>query len=188
MNLAVDKQHLPNAVILGSALVVLAIILAIYLDDRSDLASQQNANVQNLADGKSILERQSRLRHLLSGASFNSDPSTVEDQLLHQLHDWEQQTGVSNASFQRSIALQEHGFTVLTVQISASGPMQSVAGLLYRMETAPIPLRVENIEMRPLTDTGEDLSIILDVSVPCRAVKSPEPHVTAGADLEGSNG
>lgn len=188
MNFAYNKQHLPNAVILGSALVVLAIVLAIWLDDRSDLTSQQDANIHNLADGKSILDRQSRLRRLLSGASFNSDPSTVEDRLLHQLHDWEQQTGVSNASFQRASAVQEHGFTCLTVQISAQGPMQAVAGLLYRMETSATPLRIESMEVRPLNDNGDELNITLDISVPCRAQKSAQLNATAGAGTEGISG
>jgi hypothetical protein len=46
--------------------------------------------------------------------------------------------------------------------------MGSLATLLYRVETAPMPLRVDDLEVTPKGKDGEELQMRLTVSTVCR--------------------
>ena len=51
----------------------------------------------------------------------------------------------------------------------------AVAALIYRVETAPFPLRIDDAELQPRTDGGgNDLQLHLTLSTLCRAAR-PQP-------------
>jgi hypothetical protein len=110
-----------------------------------------------------------------------SDSAAVEGQLLHLVHDWEQQTGVSNLSFQRTTAVAEHGFTRLTFAVTANGALAPIAGLIYRVETSPVPLRIENTSIHTRPGGGDELQVNLSVSALCHG-KTEAPPAAAPAD------
>jgi hypothetical protein len=72
----------------------------------------------------------------------------------------------------------------LTFQVSAIGNLWSVAGLLYRVETAPIPLRVENAEVRPSAEGSDDIQIHLSISTLCRPDGKPlAPRLASSVEV-----
>ena len=101
------------------------------------------------------------------GPSVEFDPSAAEVQFLHLVHDWEQVAGVSNASFHRVRAVEESGFTHLSYHVSAGGNIGAVASLIYAIETAPIPLRIDDLHLLPKKE-GADLQVQMNVSTLCR--------------------
>jgi hypothetical protein len=119
------------------------------------------------------------------GPTLSTEASAMEQQFLHDVHDWESQTGVANPSFQRLHTEEQHGFTRLTYEISASGPMPAVSGLLYLLETSPTPHRIENVQMRPKVDTGDEIQIHINVSILCHGSSSQAPPAGAQATAAG---
>lgn len=146
-----------------------------YLELRRELAEREQARGAELVEARRVLQAERRLRQVLAtiGRSVQPDPSVAEGEFLNLLHDWEQQAGVGKASFHRVRAVERFGFVHMTFHVSATGSMPAVAALLYRVETAEMPLRVDDVQMTPKGDRGADVEIQLSVSTLCRKSGPP---------------
>jgi hypothetical protein len=144
--------------------------LSPYLERRRLLQDQSDAKILQVSEQRQVLQKEQALRRLLKklGKNVESDPSAAEGQFLHVLHEWEQQSGVAKPSFARVHAIEIQGYTHLTFQVSANGSMGAVALLIYRLETAAIPLRVDDVQVTPKTQGGDELQVQLKVSTLCR--------------------
>jgi hypothetical protein len=150
--------------------VIDQLVLTPYLERRQALVELRQARQKQLDEVRHVLGREQRLRRLLVAMSgqVRSDPSQAEDQILHLLHDFEGKAGVSKASFQRLRSIERYGYTHMTFHVSASGRMQPIAALVYLVETAPVPLRIDEMEVLPKGEGGEDLQVQFTVSTLCR--------------------
>jgi hypothetical protein len=170
--------------IVGSVFALDWLGISPYLEHRQALSDQIETRDHDLAEAKLVLQREQHLRQLLAkmGGTLRSDASEVEGRLLHLLHEWQEQSGVKGASFQRVQTLEEHGFTHLRFQVAATGSLVSVALLIYRVETAPIPLRVDDLHVLPKKEGGDELQVQISVSTLGRKNGSNplERSVTAG--------
>jgi hypothetical protein len=164
-----ERYILISCMLAGAIFVTDRLALGPYLDQRAALLDQKQQRSQKLNDATQLLNRERRLRRLLAamGPSVEFDPSAAEVQLLHLLHDWEQQSGVGNSSFHRVRAVEVSGFTHLTFQVSAGGDMGAVALLLYAVETAAIPLRIDDLHLTPKKD-GNELQVQMVLSTICQ--------------------
>jgi hypothetical protein len=169
------------AIVAVAALMIDGLLLGPYLDWRNSLAAQCKSQAAALDDARNALAREAQLRQMLAGmdASMTSDSSAAEGQLLHLVHNWEQQAAVTNASFERLRTIEEHGFVHLTYRISAEGPTQAMAMLLYRIETAAIPMRIDDLAVSTKGDGGDNLQINLTISSLCRSQKLPGQRAAA---------
>jgi hypothetical protein len=193
MALSSRERYISVAVLsLGSLFALDRLGLTPYLERRQALAEQLDLRTQEMNDAQQLLLREQRLRGILSGMgqTLRSDASTVESELLHLVHQWQQESGVGGASFQRVYTVEEHGFTHLRFQISATGSIAAVAMLIYRVETAPIPLRVDDFHLVPKRDNGEELQVQLSISSLGRKkrVDLPERNVPARVAVTASIG
>ena len=84
------------------------------------------------------------------------------------MHDWEQEAQLPGGSFQRTGAEDQHGFLRLRFHITTIGPMQAVALFLYRTETSPMPLRIDELSMRGQSG-GQQIQLDVEISTPCQA-------------------
>ncbi|HUB26692.1 MAG TPA: hypothetical protein VL992_14800 [Tepidisphaeraceae bacterium] len=170
-----------NALIIAAAILLLGLALSAFLDQRNDLIDLRAIKFHQLDQAQATLQQEAELKQFMAGAGAvqTADSTSVERRFLHLVRQWEQQTGVSNPSFQRVAAASEHGFTRLTYQISASGSLGAVAGLLYRAETSPIPLRIDSALVRPARDQSGNVVIQMSVSALCRGRGQPSPGAPA---------
>jgi hypothetical protein len=167
MALSSRERYISVAVLLASGIFAMDRLgFSPYLERRRALVEDMETRNKQMTDAQQLLQRERELRQLLTGmgGSLKADASAVEGQLLHLLHEWQQQAGVGGASFQRVLALEAHGFTHLKFHISAAGPMPAIAMLVYRVETAPIPLRVDDLHVTPKREGGDELQVQLTVS------------------------
>ena len=73
----------------------------------------------------------------------------------------------------------------ITFQAAGTGPMSAVARFLWRMETAPFPLRVEELQVGARREGTDDLSLQLRVSTLYLAAEQQRP---AGKGAQPVNG
>ena len=193
MAMSSRERYITLAVLVAAGLFAIdQLMLSPYLERRKTLAEEMTQRDQSLNDAQQVLGRERQLRSIIKGmgTSLRADSSTVEGQLLHLLYEWQQQAGVAGASFQRVHAIEAHGFTHLKFQISAGGSMPAIAMLVYRVETAPIPLRVDDLHITPKKEGGDDLQVQLVISTLGRTTLTPvERTPTPGvALLQGTGG
>jgi hypothetical protein len=182
------RNRVNKTLLLAAAALVCAwILLGFYFDQRDSLTEQRDGKSQSMADAIRLLQQESDLRKLTArlGTSVMSDSSAAEGQLLHLVHDWEQRAGANNASFQRVGMSEEHGFVLLTFEVSAAGDMPAIAAFLYQIETASIPLRVENVQMHSKYEGGDEVQIHLEISTLYRsdAARSSGPGAASAPEL-----
>jgi hypothetical protein len=158
------------------------LVLTPYFERRQELVESRQLRQKQLDDVRQVMAREQRLRRLLVAMSgqVRSDPSQAEGQIMHLLHDFEGQAGVSKASFQRLRSVERYGYTHLTFHVSANGRMQPIATLLYLVETAPVPLRIDELEVLPKGEGGEDLQVQFTVSTLCRRPGAEPANGRAG--------
>ena len=178
MTLSKRERQISVVVLVAAALLVLdQLALTPYLDRRRALVDEASSRADELADVTRLMKKEQRLRRLLvdMGAAMaggtsgqQPDPSQAEGRFLTLLDEWEKQAGVAKASFQRLRSVEAYGFTRLTFQVSATGRMPAIAGLVYRVETAPIPLHVDQMQVMLSGPTGDELQVQFTVSALCR--------------------
>jgi Tfp pilus assembly protein PilO len=168
-----QRQRNIMSVLIGALLLLAVDRLAIspFFEYRDSLLLQRDAIEHDVAEAHHVLKLEQDLRPLSRSlaSSLNGDPSAVESGLLHLLHQWQQRAGVTNASFARLRGVDSHGFTCLTFNVSATGGMAPIASLIYRIETASIPLRIDDLRLSPKRDGADELQLRLNLSTLCRA-------------------
>jgi Tfp pilus assembly protein PilO len=192
MAMSKRERLIMNLLLLAAGAWVLdQFVVAAYLEKRQELTAEYQSQTREIEQANATIKRQGELRDLVltMGDSLGADSSVVEARLLHLAQDWEQKANVTNASFQRVSAHEENGFTRLTFEISADGSMQAVAGFVYQIEKAAIPLRVDAIAIQPKNDPGTILDVHVTVSTICHGdVRASTRPVVADANNPGGRG
>ena len=153
-----------------AALCVLVLdvyVLAPLLDERAAAAARKQRLLGKFAKATSLLKRRRLLgrkwdRMLADG--MKRDPAEAESQLLRSLRDWATDVGVSLSSLRPERSAEKTELPEVTVHAAATGSMWAVSQLLYRIETARIPVQVTMLQLGSRRDGADDLSLHLRVS------------------------
>lgn len=155
-----------TAAALGVFLLDWAIVSPL-LASRDELAGRE-AMLRDKIDDGYRLQRQSRLaaRQLRQwhNESLPTDGSASERKLLSLLGEWARQEQLSLSSIRPDRGSQAHGLHEVTFQASGEGPMRAVARFLHRIESAPMPLRIREVQIASRSDGADDLTVQLRVS------------------------
>lgn len=143
------------------------LVLTPLLDSRDRLAAREEQLLTQLRDGQR-LRSQSRAaaKKLRSyeAAGLAESASATEGQLLSALRNWSQDSGLTLASIRPDRATSRHGLSELTLQAGGEGTMRSLAKFLYRLQTARIPVRLQEVQIASRTDGVGELSVQLRLS------------------------
>ena len=186
MTISNREKYFTIALLIACSIFALdRLALEPYLDRRAALLQQRQETSDHLAEARQVLRDQRRLAKEMAGMQsfFRLDPSAAEGQLLRLLQESEQASGVNGASFQRVGIVGEHGFTRLSYQAIVLGKMTAVAGFLYKVETSSLPLRMDEVQVGPKQENGDELQVHLTVSTLCRAKSKQISHPQPAVDL-----
>lgn len=181
MTLSKRERQIAVVVLAAAALFVVdQVALSPYLAERTRLQDAAATKAAELADVRRVMKEEGKLRGVLvrMGAALGdaaggqggqqADASWAEGKILAALQEWERSAGVGKASFNRLRSTEQYGFTRLTFQVSATGRMPAIAALIYKAETATIPLRIDQMQVMLSGESGEELQVQLTLSTLCR--------------------
>ena len=144
-----------------------------YTAERERLSIEFNSASQKLAEDRHVLQKQRQARRdwaELQSGGLQSDPSEMERQMQHWLNGWAQESGLGNLSLRTDRTAAQHGgFVQVTVHAAGTGPVAAVAKLLWRMEAAPVPVRVNDVQINPAKEGSDQVQLQLNVSAVCTA-------------------
>jgi Tfp pilus assembly protein PilO len=115
-----------------------------------------------LANGRLLLERENAIRNrweMIQTNSLPADISTAENMVLTSVDRWAQASRISFTSIKPQWKQFDEEFVTLDCRADASGNMQSVARFLYELESDPMPIKVEEIEITSRNADGQPLSL-----------------------------
>jgi len=144
------------------------------LNETGQLRSELSIEVEGMQD---LLSRrkdlESRWRDMIDNG-LSSDPSLTESSIWHELHQWSSECNVAlpNVTPQRTNS--DNGAMEIIFTIAGRGTMEGIAELLWRIEEAPMPVRIKYLQLGSTNASGQEITLTLRLSVLClEAAKGP---------------
>jgi hypothetical protein len=141
-------------------------VLTPYVRARQAVAEESDRLVAKLHDTTLLFNKRKRMdkewNQMLAGG-LASNAADAERQLL-AVRDWAQESGLTNLSTTPRREPRNDQTQIVRLDASANGSLASVAKLLWRIETARVPLKVDELDLRSRTDGTDDLAVTFKVS------------------------
>ena len=145
-------------------------IFSPYFDQRNALDTRSADLTQKVADGKALLERQQRLQKVwaeMQRGGLNVDSSTAESQALHAVIDWADASGLTLTGIRPGKTTPQGKFLVISFVVTGTGAMPDIARMLWSLESASIPIRVSDMQLKPRKEGTDDLLATFTLSALC---------------------
>lgn len=124
-----------------------------------------------------------RWRQMLQ-SGMKSEAAEAESQILHAIRDWAEESGVSLSLLQPDRRTEKSRLPQIQFQADGTGTMQSIGRLLFRVQTATIPIKVTEMRVVARKVGTDDLSVHLGLSTvyaPGHAIPATVPAVASPA-------
>lgn len=192
MVLTQRERHIVTATIVTLSLLgVYQFVVTPYFDHRKTIAEERKKLDDEKETASHLFSRQDRLRKVwteIQKGGLKTDPSEADSQVYNALLNWAATAGVDVPALKPDRSMQEGKFQINSYHVMLSGPLRAMSRMLWAVETANIPVRVNEIQIRPQKEGTDDLSVQLSVSTLCLlpdSVKSGKTAVSS-ADSRGA--
>jgi hypothetical protein len=175
-------------IVIGTGLAALIFVgdryaLTPYMQAREQVSQDMKSVSGRLGEARNRMKRAGRMerewRDMLAGG-LKTDQSVAQFQVLNAVGDWADEAGVNLTS--RTPQPESRNDRTQIIRLHAIGKCTtaSVARLLWRIETAPIPLKVDELTLSTNKPGTDDLSLNLVVSTIWVRPETPADARTAG--------
>jgi type II secretory pathway component PulM len=156
---------------------------------RDDVTKQQSA-------ANDTFDRQRRLRPIwteITNGGLKADPAEADSQARHAVLDWMQSAGVSLKAVNPERTTNVNQFQVISFHVTGTAHMPTLARLLWSLETATIPVRVNDVQIKPQKEGTDELTVDLSISTLCLPPattppgKTPATPSAAGGSVSAAN-
>jgi hypothetical protein len=192
--LVFNKRELAIGVIALGALLLFALdyyALTPFLAYRAGVKERFEAVSKQLDDADQLKERAGKAQLVWKGLlakGLKTTASDAESQTLNAVRDWAQDSAMGLTSVKPEHVTQDDKDELRQIGFHAMGvgPMASVARMLWRLEAAPIPLRVNSVQIMARKEATDDLAVQLSIATVCynpeagKAKSAPAPSRTQG--------
>lgn len=97
-------------------------------------------------------------------ASLTADVSEAESQTLRAISEWALDAGMVLSSVRPDRPEKERGFYRITFRATGTGGMRQVSRFIYRVQTAPIPARITDLQVSSRKEGTDDLTVQLGIA------------------------
>jgi len=159
-----------------AALVTVAVLLLDWyvltpvLDRHAELVAERQALTAELAEAQSLFRRQrllSRKWRQMLDSGMTTGLAGAESQVLHALRDWSQESRLTLSSVKPGKVVERGDLFEMSFQAAGTGSMNAVARFLWHIETASLPIRIQQLQLGARREGTDDLSLQLSLSVLC---------------------
>ncbi len=171
--MVLSKREKYIAIGVGAAvglLVLDSLIFAPYFTRRNKITVDRTALNEQTEAAAATLMRQSKLRPVWAEIQQHGlmvDPDVAASQAQKAILDWAHAANVELFSLRNERPAQEGQFQIINFGVTGTGTMNSISKFLWSLETAAIPIRVNDMQITPRREGTDDLSIRLTVSALC---------------------
>ena len=122
---------------------------------------------QDLAKNTSLLDRGTDLKARwedMKKHALPTRPSDAEKAVLESVNQWIGESKLTVTALKPHWTRPNKEAQVFEVQVEGKGNMESAARFIYALESADLPLRVDNLELKSQNEKGQQLNISLRFS------------------------
>jgi hypothetical protein len=132
------------------------------------LRSKQVVELRKKVDeGRSLLRREQSLRSRWDQMQTNTlpiNPSLAELQVLKAFDRWSHGSRVTVNSISHQWKHDSDDFTTLECRVEATGGLSALTRFLHDIETDPMALKLQNVEVSSRDNNGQQLTLGLQIS------------------------
>lgn len=107
---------------------------------------------------------------------LKSEYSLAEGQALQAILDWAQTANVTLAGVKPERTVTQESFQIISFHVTATGTMNNLSRLLLALETATIPLRVNDLQIAPKKENTDELTLQMSVSTLSTVPEDSKPR------------
>lgn len=182
MNLNERERKIAIGVIIAAVLMLLYyFVYEPYSDRRDKLLSDQEDITRQLNEADQIFHREKVLRPVwadMQKGGLNVDAPEAVAQTLAALNHWANDCGFNLATYKNERTTQEGTFQVASISGSGTGHMPQAARMLADIETAGIPIRLNELSISPAKEGTDDLNVRFSLSALCQPPAGSAPAKT----------
>lgn len=163
MKLSTRERYI--AIATGAVVLLLVLdsfIVTPWLAAREDLATRLEVRREEMTRAEQTftnLRRAKRRWAELAGATLKADASEAEGQLLNSLRDWSEDSGLSVSAVRPDRMGGSNGFGRVALRATGTGRMRDVTRFLWNVETAKVPVRLEELQVATRKPGEDDLTL-----------------------------
>lgn len=138
--------------------------LADYWSARATQIKQMRAKV---SEGNQLIRREAGIRSQWRDMQANALPantSQAEQQLLTSFTSWSRASGAEITGITPQWKNDSTNFWTLDCRVEAAGDLGALSKFLYSVEKSPTALKVETVELGAHDNTGQQLTLALQIS------------------------
>jgi Tfp pilus assembly protein PilO len=158
-------------------IVLVAVLAGVLIGDRliytplTHLWQSRQQEIKRLrtqvSEGSALLRRETVIRDRWDNMRTNTLPnnqSLAQEQMLKAFQNWAQESGVSLNALTPQWKSDSEDYQTLVCRVDASGTMWMLSRFLYDIEKGPLGLKLESVDVSSRDNTGQQLSLGLQVS------------------------
>jgi hypothetical protein len=156
-----------GAVAAIAILVLDQFVVSPYLDQVDALDHSLTAARQQVADNNLVFERQHKLQQVwndMQTGGLQVDESQADSQAQEAILQWAQRSEMTVTALKTEHIAQEKAFEILTYDVTATGSTPGLARMLWALETATIPLRLNEVQISSRPENTDNLTVRMNVS------------------------
>ena len=182
-----ERSILIVALATAAFLILYYAVVSPYLDWRKGSLVRQAMLQTKVQEARDVIERSSRTARQwkeMVQPAIKSDPAEAESQIFHAFDDWAATSGVVVTLQKSQRSAEKTRLPEIMFQEQGTGTMKSLAGLLWKIQTAGIPIKVTDLTVDSRKDGQDDLMFKFSLSTvytpPPAFAPSSGGHATTG--------
>jgi hypothetical protein len=194
VNVVLSKREKYIAISAVSAVVLLGInslVIGPYNDKRNALEEQEAADTKTLEDDKLLLYKQTGLQSTwkdMLASGLQADDSTAQSKTQQALQDWARSANINLEALSSDHVATQHGpFQVINFNLdfnsTGNQSMRQIARVLWSIESADMPIRLNDMKITTAREGTDNLDVKLIVS----SLYMPPTAQPAGSGQSGAN-
>ncbi|MBN2507829.1 MAG: hypothetical protein JXQ71_14160 [Verrucomicrobia bacterium] len=168
MNLSKRQQLLAFAAIAALAVLlgdrlIFSPLLAAWKDRATRIATLQ----RSVNQGNLLLDRENSIRSRWTTMRTNTlapEVSKAENQTLSAFDRWSQESRIGINSIKPQWRRYDQEYATLECRVDAFGSLPALTRFLYDIETSPMALKIDSVEITSRDDRGDQLTLGLHIS------------------------
>ena len=99
----------------------------------------------------------------MSTNALSSTPTVAERQLFDAFDHWVRTSGVAEGSFKPQLKDTDDNYSVMECRADVTGNLPAIMNFLTNLEKDPLGIRLQSLELTSRDDTGQQLSLGLQL-------------------------
>lgn len=169
-------------------LVAYTVVIAPFFENLSTTSRQLKDEQAKLDQSKKVIRREQELKKDWDSIKVNlkDNRNAAESQAQEGVNGAGEDLRVKIDSFKNDRNTQENKFDVINFHVTGRSSISQVARMVYYMEIAKIPIRINTVQFVPRAEGTDDLQVTMNISTLSIAAatptenRSPVPVTTGG--------